>query len=76
MDQKSRPTSILKVTIQLTNPANTKHLYRPNICTTPAQRLRRWANTTNVRLYKRFVFAGNTLSPKRADCLENVGSII
>ena len=26
MDQKSRPTSILKVTIKLTNPANTKNI--------------------------------------------------
>ena len=47
MDQKSRPTSILEVTIKLT-----------------------------IRLYKRFVFAGNNLSPKRAYCLENVSLII
>ena len=51
MDQKSRPTSILKGTIKLTNPANTKHLYRPNICTTPAQRIRRWANTVQMLGY-------------------------
>ena len=36
-------------------PANTKHLY--NICTTPAQRLRRWTNVVQM-LYKCFVFAG------------------
>ena len=51
MDQKSRPTSILKVTIKLTNQANTKHLYRPNICTTSAQRIRRWANTVQMLSY-------------------------
>ena len=51
MDQKSRPTSILKVTIKLTNPANTKHLYRPNICTTPALRIRRWAITVKMLGY-------------------------
>ena len=36
-------------------PANTKHLY--NICTTSAQRLRRWSNIVQM-LYKCFVFAG------------------
>ena len=36
-------------------PANTKHLY--SICTTSAQRLRRWANIVQM-LYKCFVFAG------------------
>ena len=35
--------------------ANTKHLY--NICTTSAQRLRRWADVVQL-LYKCFVFAG------------------
>ena len=39
------------------NPANTKHLY--SICTTSAQRLRRWTNIVQM-LYKCFVFAGNT----------------
>ena len=38
-----------------THPANTKHLY--NICTTSAQRLRRWSNIIQM-LYKCFVFAG------------------
>ena len=51
MDQRSRPTSILKVTVKLTNPANTKHLYRPTICTTPAQGIRRWANTVQMLGY-------------------------
>ena len=37
------------------NPANTKHLY--NICTTLAQRLRRWSNFVQM-LYKCFVLAG------------------
>ena len=36
-------------------PANTKHLY--NICTTSAQRLRRWSDIVQM-LYKCFVFAG------------------
>ena len=36
-------------------PANTKHLY--NICTTSAQRLRRWSNLVQM-LYKYFVFTG------------------
>ena len=108
MDQKSRPTSILKVTIKSTNSANTKHLYRPNICTTMLMdggafarnnfKAAPWddinfcfyfgnavvynANSTlgqhctNVRLYQRFVFAGNNSSPKRAFCLENVVLII
>ena len=72
MDQKSRPTSI-----KLNNPANTKHSYRPNICITSAQRIRRWANTVQMLGYTNlFVFAGNNSSPKRAYCLENVGSII
>ena len=35
--------------------ANTKHLY--NICTTLAQRLRRWSNIVKM-LYKCFVFTG------------------
>ena len=39
-----------------TNPANTKHLY--NICTTSAQRRRRWSNIVQM-LYKCFVFAVN-----------------
>ena len=34
-----------------TNPVNTKHLY--NICTTSAQRLRRWSNVVQM-LYKCF----------------------
>ena len=40
-------------------PANTKHLY--NICTTSAQRLRRWSNIVqkqNKMLHKCFVFTG------------------
>ena len=37
------------------DPANTKHLY--NICTTSAQRLRRWSNIVQM-LYKCFVFSG------------------
>ena len=36
-------------------PASKKHLY--NICTTLAQRLRRWSNIVQM-LYKCFVFAG------------------
>ena len=36
-------------------PANTKHFY--NICTTSAQRLRRWYDIVQM-LYKYFVFAG------------------
>ena len=39
-------------------PANTNHLY--NICTTSAQRLRRWSNIVQM-LYKRFVFAGTAM---------------
>ena len=41
---------------QRRNPANTKHLH--NICTTPAQRLRRWSNIVQ-RLYKYVVSTGN-----------------
>ena len=37
------------------SPPNTKHLY--NICTTPAQRRRRWAGVVQM-LYKCLVFAG------------------
>ena len=37
------------------NPVNTKHLYK--ICTTSAQRLRRWSNIVQV-LCKCFVFTG------------------
>ena len=37
------------------NPADTKHVY--NICTTSAQRLRRWADVVQM-LYKCFVSAG------------------
>ena len=40
----------------LSHPANTKHLY--NICTTSAQRLRRWSNIIQM-LYKCFVFTGH-----------------
>ena len=40
------------------HPANTKYLY--DICTTPAQRLRRWSNIVQM-LYKCFVFAGQRL---------------
>ena len=36
-------------------PENTKHLY--NICTMPAQRLRRWLNTVQMP-YKCFAFSG------------------
>ena len=36
-------------------PANKKHLY--NICTTAAQRLRRWSNIVQM-FYKYFVFTG------------------
>ena len=36
-------------------PANTKHLH--SICTTSAQRLRRWPNILQM-LYQYFVFAG------------------
>ena len=39
-------------------PANTKHLY--NICTTSAQRFRRWSNIVQM-LFKCFVFAGWSL---------------
>ena len=45
----------LLINYQWTYPANTKHLY--NICTTSAQRLRRWPNIVQM-LYKCFVFAG------------------
>ena len=38
-----------------TFPANTKHLY--NMCTTSAQRLRRWSNIAQI-LNKCFVFTG------------------
>ena len=38
------------------SPANTRHLY--NICTTSAQRLRRWSNIVQ-KLYKCFVLAGS-----------------
>ena len=41
-----------------TSPANTDHLY--NICTTSAQRLRRWSNIVQMLyMYKWFVFAGS-----------------
>ena len=36
-------------------PVNTKHLH--NICTTSAQRLRRWADVVQI-LYECFVFTG------------------
>ena len=42
------------------HPANTKHLY--NICTTSAQRLRRWSNIVQM-LYKCFVFTGHPPRP-------------
>ena len=45
----------LKRIILFTVPADTKHLY--NICTTSAQRLRRWPNVVQM-LYKCFAFAG------------------
>ena len=49
--------------------ANTKHLY--NICTTSAQRLRRWSNIAQM-LYKCFVFTGilcrPTMCPARLPC--------
>ena len=41
------------------SPANTKRLY--NICTTSAQRLRRWFNIVQM-LYKYLVFAGSVQS--------------
>ena len=49
-------------------PANTKHLY--NICTTSAQRLRRWSNIVQM-VYKCFVFAGFILTcpPAVDSCL-------
>ena len=47
-------------------PANTKHLH--NICTTSAQRLRRWPNIVQV-LYKGFVFAWLRYQP-RADVIQ------
>ena len=48
-------------------PANTEHLY--NICTTSAQRLRRWSNIVQM-LHKCFVFAGMT-SYITIDCRNN-----
>ena len=39
----------------LRTPANTKYLY--NICTTSAQRIRRWSSIVQM-LYKCFVFPG------------------
>ena len=55
-------------------PANTKHLY--NICTTSAQRLRRWSNIVQM-LYKCFVLTGTdvclsiTISTKMTKWLSN-----
>ena len=46
------------MTQSMVNPANTKHLH--NICTTSAQRLRRWSNIVQM-LYKCFVFAGKMI---------------
>ena len=43
---------------------NTKHLY--NICTTSAQRLRRWSDVIQM-LYKRFV--GTDLRPVLTPCV-------
>ena len=64
MDQKSGPTFILEVTIKLISPANTKHLYRPNICTTPAQCLRRWSNTVQMLGYANILCLLGTLHYK------------
>ena len=47
---------VLKTSGGVENPANTKHYY--NICTTSAQRLRRWSNIVQM-LYKYFLFTGN-----------------
>ena len=47
-------------------PANAKHLY--NICTTSAQRLRRWSNIVQMS-YKCFVFAGR-LCLRPSDCAQ------
>ena len=49
---------LLKISSPKINPANTKHLY--TICTTSAQRLRRWSNIVQM-LYKCFVFAGKMI---------------
>ena len=48
----------LLVNHQTILPVNTKHLH--NICTTSAQRLRRWSNIVQM-LYKCFVFTGYTV---------------
>ena len=48
--------SLSPFTKRSSNPANSKHLY--SICTTTAQRLRRWSNIVQM-LNKCFVFAGN-----------------
>ena len=67
MDLKSRPTSILKVTTK----------YRPDICTTPAQRIRRWANTVQMLGYTNVSCLLGTIHHQNvAYCLENVGLII
>ena len=47
-----------------TDPVSTTHWYAYNICTTSAQRLRRWANIVQM-LYKCFVFTGR--SPRKTD---------
>ena len=48
-------TSIFIYMCMYTYPVNTKQLY--NICTTSAQRLRRWSNIVQM-LYKCLVFTG------------------
>ena len=45
------------------HPANTKHMY--SICTTSAQRLRRWPNIVQM-LYTCFVFMGRPVNPLSA----------
>ena len=53
------------------SPVNTKHLY--NICTTTAQRLRRWTNIVQM-LYKCFVFTGRPTHPIPVQCWASVAT--
>ena len=50
-----RPNIILVTESESRSQVNKRHLY--NICTTSAQRLRRWSNIVQM-LYKCFVFTG------------------
>ena len=54
-----RSFTVLKLYHKTGEPVNKNHLY--NICTTSAQRLRRWSNIVQM-LYKCFVFVGKVVS--------------